>query len=63
MKCLSVQQEWASFICSGIKDVENRSWRINNASGKILIHLDETMLGNEADMPILIQYHYVEHND
>lgn len=52
MKCLSIQQPWASLICSGIKDVENRSWRINNAPGKILIHAGKTMRGNEADMPI-----------
>ena len=38
MKCLSVQQPWASLICSGIKDVENRSWRVNEAPGRILIH-------------------------
>lgn len=38
MKCLSVQQPWASLICSGIKDVENRSWRVNEVPVKILIH-------------------------
>ena len=38
MKCLSVQQPWASLICSGIKDVENRSWRVKEAPGRILIH-------------------------
>lgn len=42
MKCLSVQQPWASLICSGIKDVENRSWRVNDAPGKILIHAGKT---------------------
>ena len=38
MKCLSVQQPWASLICMGIKDVENRSWRAEEAPGRILIH-------------------------
>lgn len=37
MKTLSVQQPWASLICSGIKDVENRSWA-TNYRGKLLIH-------------------------
>ena len=27
MKTLSVQQPWASAICSGVKDVENRTWQ------------------------------------
>lgn len=52
MKCLSIQQPWASLICSGIKDVENRSWRINNAPGKILIHAGKTMRDNKDNMPL-----------
>lgn len=43
MKCLSIQQPWASLICGGIKDVENRSWRVNDAPGRILIHAGKTM--------------------
>ncbi len=27
MKVLSVKQPWAYLICSGIKDIENRTWR------------------------------------
>lgn len=38
MKCLSVRQPWASLICMGIKDVENRSWRPKCAPGRILVH-------------------------
>lgn len=38
MKCLSVKQPWASLICMGLKDVENRSWRPKTAPGRILIH-------------------------
>jgi hypothetical protein len=38
MKCLSVRQPWAYFICSGQKDVENRSWKLDKAPGRILIH-------------------------
>ena len=42
MKALSVTQPWASVICSGIKDVENRLWQSAKAPGKILIHATKT---------------------
>ena len=38
MKTLSIRQPWASLICAGIKDVENRSWKAAKVPGKILIH-------------------------
>ncbi len=38
MKTLSVQQPWATLICAGIKDVENRTWKTAKVPGKILIH-------------------------
>lgn len=38
MKVLSVQQPWATMICSGIKDVENRTWKPQTNPGKMLIH-------------------------
>lgn len=38
MKCLSIKQPWASLICGGVKDVENRSWRQKDIPGRILIH-------------------------
>jgi len=37
MKVLTIKQSWAQLICSGIKDVENRSWK-TNFRGEILIH-------------------------
>jgi hypothetical protein len=37
MKTFSVKQPWSYLICSGIKDVENRSWK-TNFRGRILIH-------------------------
>lgn len=43
MKCLSVKQPWASFICMGMKDVENRSWHPKEAPGRILIHASATL--------------------
>ena len=38
MKVLSVQQPWASLICAGIKDVENRTWKAAKVPDRILIH-------------------------
>ena len=40
MKTLSVKQPWASLICSGVKDVENRTWipPMSAIGGKLLIH-------------------------
>ena len=38
MKTLSIKQPWASLICAGIKDVENRSWKAAKVPGRILIH-------------------------
>jgi hypothetical protein len=38
MKCISVRQPWAYLICSGQKDIENRSWRLANTPCRILIH-------------------------
>ena len=36
-KAISIKQPWAYLIASGIKDVENRTWR-TNFRGKVLIH-------------------------
>lgn len=37
MKALNVQQPWASLICLGIKDIENRSWKPKETPGRYLI--------------------------
>ena len=37
MKALSIIQPWASLIATGIKDIENRTWR-TNYRGEFLIH-------------------------
>ena len=42
MKALSVTQPWASVICAGMKDVENRLWQAAEAPGRILIHATKT---------------------
>ena len=37
MKLLTIKQPWASLICLGIKDVENRTWRQNCLVGQKLL--------------------------
>lgn len=37
MKAITIKQPWASLICEGIKDVENRTWK-TNYRGRVLIH-------------------------
>ena len=37
MKALTIKQPWASLIASGIKDIENRTWK-THYRGKIYIH-------------------------
>lgn len=37
MKAITIKQPWASLICVGIKDIENRTWR-TNFRGRVLIH-------------------------
>lgn len=38
MKALSVKQPWASIIIKGLKDVENRTWAVNDLPTTVLIH-------------------------
>ncbi len=38
MKTLSIQQPWASIICAGVKDVENRTWQPKELPVRILLH-------------------------
>ena len=37
MKTLTVKQPWAGLIVTGLKDIENRTWK-TNYRGKLLIH-------------------------
>jgi hypothetical protein len=37
MKTLSIKQPWAYLICSGIKDIENRTWQ-TKFRGRVLVH-------------------------
>lgn len=42
MKALSIKQPWAYLIASGIKDIENRTWK-TNFRGRIYIHASAKM--------------------
>ena len=37
MKLLTIKQPWASLICLGIKDVENRTWKQDSLVGEKLL--------------------------
>lgn len=58
MKTLSIIQPWASLICSGIKDVESRSWAPpKEAIGqKILIHASAKKCSNSAFLDIPFEW-------
>ena len=49
MKTLSVKQPWASLICHGIKDVENRTWKAAAVPGRILIHASGKKVPKQMD--------------
>lgn len=54
MKVITIRQPFASLICSGLKDVENRSWQITDTPRRILIHSGATMHRcNFNNMPLL----------
>lgn len=40
MRVLTIKSPWAYLICSGQKDVENRTWK-TNYRGRILIHVSQ----------------------
>jgi len=52
IKVLSIKQPWAYLICSGIKDVENRTWKCPQKyiGERVLIHASAAkMKGIEGD--------------
>lgn len=50
MKAISIKQPWASLIVSGLKDIENRSWK-TNFRGRVLIHAGKKA-DNHWDSPL-----------
>ena len=52
MKTLSIKQPWAYLLCSGIKDIENRTWKLPEKykGERVLIHASGAkMKGIEGD--------------
>lgn len=54
MKTLSIRQPWASLVCSGVKDVENRSWCTNEPPGRILVHAGGKKVPKNFDSDYLL---------
>ena len=49
MKTLSVKQPWATLIIKGMKDVENRTWKVTDLPATILIHTGVSMDNADVD--------------
>lgn len=58
MKALSIKQPWASLICSGLKNIENRSWP-TKLRGRIYIHAskgwDDSWDSDQALLQIILE--------
>ena len=48
MKLLTIKQPWASLICLGIKDVENRTWKQNCLIGETILIMSS--MGDEDSL-------------
>lgn len=55
MKVLSVKQPWSFLICSGIKDIENRTWKLPEKykGERVLIHASAKL---KSDLGSLLTY-------
>lgn len=51
MKMLSIKQPWASLICAGVRDVENRTWQ-TKYRGRLGIHASGDSLAFTIDTDI-----------
>lgn len=61
MKALSIKQPWASLIAHGVKDIENRTWKVN-FRGKIFIHASAKSAGKMKDLLTEEQYTFLKEN-
>ena len=63
MKAVSIQQPWASLIAHGIKDIENRTWRIK-FRGTVFIHASAKWVKHnlQGDMYDDIQWAFIREN-
>ncbi len=62
MKALTIRQPWASLICYGIKDVENRSWK-TNFRGKLLIHSSSFKCKEDFPYALMLEHGNAVLND
>ena len=60
MKALSIRQPWATLICCGLKDVENRKWALKSLPMRVLIHAGATRQPFNNDKFPYPQYWHVE---
>lgn len=58
MKCLSIQQPWASLIAHGIKDIENRTSKMLVPPQRVLIHVGAKMRAPELlnELPLCYEF-------
>lgn len=56
MKAITLKQPWAFLVCSGVKDVENRTWKCpeKHIGKRVLIHASKTSyrFDNFYDSPL-----------
>lgn len=56
MKALTLKQPWAYLVCSGVKDIENRTWKCpeKHIGKRVLIHASKTSyrFDNFYDSPL-----------
>lgn len=56
MKAIAVQQPWASLICSGIKDVENRTWKPSHMGRTLIVASSKKVTKSFMDQLPLFWY-------
>lgn len=59
MKTLTLKQPFATLICLGVKDVENRTWQ-TAYRGKLLIHSSAKPYGDLEDSLLLEKYTHID---
>jgi hypothetical protein len=59
MKAITIKQPWASLICEGIKDIENRSWK-TKFRGRILVHAAQSEYNFKNQMTSEYQREFIK---
>ncbi|MGV8828230.1 MAG: ASCH domain-containing protein [Breznakibacter sp.] len=55
MKTITIKQPWASLICAGIKDIENRTWP-TKYRGRVLVHAAASWFNFNKQLPDGFEY-------